>query len=130
MIASRLRSRVFNRLKVSITSNSRVLPSTKTDSVRFISSENEKEFKSLGLLDEDGLTVFDTLHDMQVGSCKVYPENELFGTYDAESNSFKYMTYTDFDEKVNKCRTALKSLGEFPFFTIDSGLCNATFEYF
>jgi hypothetical protein len=81
-------------------------------SVRFISSEREKDFQELGFLDENGLTVFDTLHEMQVRACKVYAQNDLFGTYQEGSNSFEYMTYDEYDNKVNQCRAALKTLGE------------------
>lgn len=64
------------------------------------------------MLDDQGLTVFDTLHQMQVNSCQVYKENELFGTYDEASNSFLYMTYEEYNQKVNQCRSLLKDLGK------------------
>ncbi|KAG7349354.1 AMP-dependent synthetase and ligase [Nitzschia inconspicua] len=85
-------------------------PST-TANVRFISTEREEHFKQLGILDDQGLTVFDTLHEMQVNSCKVFKDNDLFGTYEEASNSFKFMTYDEYNQKVNQCRSLLKDLG-------------------
>jgi hypothetical protein len=79
---------------------------------RFISSEQTKEFQKLGILDDQGLTVFDTLHEMQVNSCQVFAQNELFGTYDEPSNSFLYMTYDEYNQKVSQCRALLKDLGK------------------
>ncbi|KAL3943945.1 MAG: hypothetical protein SGBAC_001979 [Bacillariaceae sp.] len=78
---------------------------------RSISTETEDHFKGLGYLDDEGLTIFDTIHDMQVRSCEVYAENELFGSYDATENKFKYVTYDEFDRKVDTCRAVLKDLG-------------------
>jgi hypothetical protein len=83
-------------------------------SVRFISSE-KKDFQELGFLDENGLTVYDTLHEMQVGACKVYAQNDLFGTYQEGSNSFEYMKYDEYGKKVDQCRAALKTLGEWGY---------------
>jgi hypothetical protein len=78
---------------------------------RFISSENEKHFHELGYLDERGLTVFDTLHEMQFRSCQVYAQNDLFGTYNPKSDKFEYMTFEEFSQKVHECRAVLKDLG-------------------
>lgn len=85
--------------------------------VRFLSTESEKEFQESGILDENGLTVFDTLHEMQTRACKVYAKNDLFGTYQEESKIFEYMTYEEYDEKVNQCRATLKTLGKLEFQT-------------
>lgn len=74
-------------------------------------SEHEKALQAQGLLDERGLTKFDTLHEMQVRSCRVYSEENLFGTYSHETQKFEWMTYADFDHQVNLCRAALKDLG-------------------
>jgi hypothetical protein len=70
-----------------------------------------QKFRELGYVDEDGLTVFDTLHDMQVRSCKVYSERELFGTYSEDSRKFEWMTYAQYAEKVDTCRVFLQSVG-------------------
>jgi hypothetical protein len=87
-------------------------PSTSTTATRFISTEQEQQFKQRGILDDQGLTIFDTLHEMQVNSCHVFQQNELFGTYDQESKGFKYMTYDEYNQKVNQCRSLLKDLGK------------------
>lgn len=112
MLSSKLiRSRTASRfLHGAVKHRGRVLPTLGT-TTRSISSEREKEFQELGFLDERGLTVFDTLHEMQVRTCAVFSENELFGSYDSEANSYKYITYGEFAEKVDKCRAVLKDLG-------------------
>ena len=69
------------------------------------------KFQSLGILDEQGLTKFDTLHEMQVHSCMVYAKNELFGTFHPTSGTFQYMTYEDYGTQVHQCRSMLKNLG-------------------
>ena len=79
---------------------------------RSISTERENHFKDLGYLNDEGLTIFSTLHNMQVRSCAVYAENELFGSYDAAENNFKYVTYEEFGNQVDKCRAVLKELGK------------------
>ena len=79
---------------------------------RNISTERGNHFKELGYLDAEGLTIFDTLHDMQTRSCSVYAENELFGSYDDKTNNFKYVTYEEFGGQVDKCRAVLKDLGK------------------
>jgi hypothetical protein len=86
--------------------------STSSTSVRFISTEQEKEFQSLGLLDDTGLTAFETLHEIQINSCTIFPQNDLFGTYDEEIKSFKFMTYEEWGRNVDRCRALLKDLGE------------------
>ena len=115
MLSSKLiRSRTASRfLQGAVKHRGRVLPTLGT-TTRSISSEREKEFQELGFLDERGLTVFDTLHEMQVRTCAVFAENELFGSYDSEANSYKYITYGEFAEKVDKCRAVLKDLGTSP----------------
>jgi hypothetical protein len=80
---------------------------------RFISTADEKTFQELGLLDDHGLSVFDTLHEMQYNSCQIYSQNELFGTYDPSSKGFQFMTYAEYNDKVNQCRALLKDLGTF-----------------
>lgn len=69
-------------------------------------------FQDQGLLDAQGLTVFNTLHELQETACKVYPKNELFGTFSEESLKFEYLSYEEFGGKVDKCRSVLSHLGE------------------
>jgi hypothetical protein len=102
---SRLLSRSLRRQQ------QRVLPNAKGAS-RCISTEQEKHFQEMGYLDEKGLTVFDTLHEMQVRSCAVFSKNDLFGTYDPESKQFVYESFQDYANQVDKCRAVLKDLGE------------------
>eukprot|EP00538_Stauroneis_constricta_P006405 CAMPEP_0119558638 /NCGR_PEP_ID=MMETSP1352-20130426/10914_1 /TAXON_ID=265584 /ORGANISM="Stauroneis constricta, Strain CCMP1120" /LENGTH=721 /DNA_ID=CAMNT_0007606049 /DNA_START=116 /DNA_END=2281 /DNA_ORIENTATION=+ len=78
---------------------------------RFISTEAEKHFQSLGYLDEEGLTKFDTLHEMQTRACAVYADNDLFGTYNGDTNQVEFETYADFADQVDRCRAVLQDLG-------------------
>lgn len=70
------------------------------------------DFQAQGLVDSQGLTVFNTLHELQTTACKVYSDNELFGTFSEASGHFEYLTYKDFGEKVDECRAVLKHLGK------------------
>jgi 2-iminoacetate synthase ThiH len=49
---------------------------------------------------------------MQVRACQVYAQNDLFGTYQEESNSFQYTTFEEYNQNVDRCRAVLKDLGE------------------
>lgn len=72
-----------------------------------------KKWQELGYVDEKGLTVFDTLHEMQVRACQTYAANPIFGTYvEKENPEFEWMTFKDYEEKVDKCRAVLKDIGE------------------
>jgi hypothetical protein len=74
-------------------------------------SDRERAFQAEGILDERALTVFDTLHEMQVRSCRVYADNDLFGTYNGKA--FEWMTYQEYANNVDKCRAVLHDLGTF-----------------
>ena len=114
MLASKLRS--SSRLLPSRSlrrQQARVLPHGLFCATRGISTEQENHFQEMGYLDENGLTVFDTLHEMQVRSCAVFAANDLFGTYDPESKQFVYESFQDYANQVDKCRAVLKDLGEF-----------------
>ncbi|KAL3922081.1 MAG: hypothetical protein SGILL_002395 [Bacillariaceae sp.] len=76
------------------------------------SSSSLADFQDQGLVDSSGLTQFNTLHELQLTACKVYPDNELFGTFSESSGRFEYFTYKDFGQKVEECRAVLKHLGE------------------
>jgi hypothetical protein len=90
--------------------------------VRYLTTR-EDNFREAGILDESGLTSFDTLHEMQVRSCMVYSGNDLFGTYNSGSEQFEYMTYQEFDGKVNQCRSLLKDLGKLILQEFECVLC-------
>ena len=84
-------------------------------SARFLtgaSAADVQAWQERGVIDDRQLVNFETLHEMQVNSCEVYARNELFGTYMEASNSFEWMTYAEYAEKVDKCRAVLKDLGE------------------
>lgn len=86
--------------------------SSRSTSRRFITTDQEKHFQELGVLDEEGLTRFNTLHELQVNSALVFEDNELFGTYAEESKSYNYITYGEYDQRVSKCRSLLKESGK------------------
>jgi hypothetical protein len=106
-------------LRLGSTFSRRVTPAVtavRLDSKRSFSVELKK-WQELGYVDEKGLTMFDTLHQMQVRSCATYAENELFGTYtegkDGKDASFQWMTFQEYATNVNKCRAVLKDIGTF-----------------
>ena len=85
---------------------------------------SEKNLTRDDVLDSDGLLQFTTLHEMNHLASIAFKDNPLFGTYKAalvEENvvkdqkdaqgSFEWMTYGEYGEMVNKCRTVLKDLG-------------------
>jgi len=93
-------------------------------------TEQEKIFQSKGLLDEQGFTIFDTLHEMQVRSCEVYAENELFGTYSPESKLFEWMTFNEYGTSVDQCRAVLKDLGKLRGYERQKGTFQSMHSYF
>jgi long-chain acyl-CoA synthetase len=82
-----------------------------TSASKLHSSTKFDKFREHGIVDDRGMLVFDTLHEMQVRSCQIYAQNDLFGTFDSMSGSFKYMSYAEFGKKVDTCRAMLKDLG-------------------
>ena len=61
----------------------------------------------------DGVPSYEyaTLHDLQVGSCKTFANNDLMGTYKAESGAFEWMTYEEFAGLVDTTRDVLRETG-------------------
>ncbi|GMH72539.1 hypothetical protein TrRE_jg2028, partial [Triparma retinervis] len=57
----------------------------------------------------DGLLQFDTLHEVQKRAAGQWPDKPLFGTYNG--GRFDWMTYSEFDEKVEQSRALLADLG-------------------
>ena len=95
-----------------------MLPTTlekKNDITRQISTDREKHFQELGFLDDKGLVIFDTLHQMQYRACQVYAENDLFGTYNPNEEKFEFESFAEFGKQVDRCRAVLKDLGELIF---------------
>ena len=80
-------------------------------SIQSASAADVQAWKDRGIIDDNEVTVFDTLHEMQKNSCEVYAKNNLFGTYTEASKSFEWMTFGEFAEKVDQCRSVLKDLG-------------------
>jgi len=81
-----------------------------------------KKWQELGYVDDKGLTVFDTLHEMQVRSCQTYGKNNIFGTYSADKGEFEWMTFTEYGEAVDKCRAVLKDIGTLRESCVGGGL--------
>ena len=58
-------------------------------------SQQELQWQKDGLLDERGLVKFDTLHNMQVRSCQVFADKNLFATYSATTQQFEWMSFAE-----------------------------------
>lgn len=58
-------------------------------------TEQELQWQSEGILDARGLVNFDTLHNMQVRSCLVFADKDLFGTFSPTTQNFEWMTYAE-----------------------------------
>ena len=55
----------------------------------------EQQFVKEGIMDERGLVQFDTLHNMQVRSCRAYADKDLFATYSPTTQNFEWMTFAE-----------------------------------
>lgn len=108
----------------------RALLNTRGRAFSSLSPQDVEAWKARGILDERELTVFETLHEMQVNSCEVYSKNKLFGTYAEASKSFEWMTFQEFADKVNQCRSVLKDLGRFFFWHEPSSTAVRLTRYF
>ena len=77
-------------------------------------SERVASLQARGVLDEDGCTNFNTLHELQLSACTAFEKNSLFGTYTkkGEDGSYQWMTYDDFGALVSKTRAVLKDIGK------------------
>ena len=107
-------------LRLGSTLSRRVTPAVTAARLDSFSSKRSfsvelKKWQELGYVDEKGLTLFNSLHEMQVRSCATYAENELFGTYtqgeDGKEGSYQWMTFKEFARNVDKCRAVLKDIG-------------------
>ncbi|KAL7581293.1 hypothetical protein ACA910_006060 [Epithemia clementina (nom. ined.)] len=68
-------------------------------------------WQAKGFMDDRGLTVFGTLHEMIDRSCQVFGPRNLFGTYSETSKSFEWINFQEFADKVDSCRSVLRDLG-------------------
>ena len=83
--------------------------------VSFSSQSNSSSLQERGILDEHNLLKFDTIHELQSRASIAFADNPIFGKYvkhDGEDAKFEYMTYSEFGDKVDTCRTLLKDLGK------------------
>jgi hypothetical protein len=58
-------------------------------------TDAEQQYFKEGIMDERGLVQFDTLHNMQVRSCRVYADKDLFATYSTTTQNFEWMTFAE-----------------------------------
>jgi len=78
------------------------------------SFSSQASLQERGILDNDNLLKFDTLHELQLNSTIAFAENPIFGTYtesDGKDGHFEWMNFKEYGEKVSHCRTVLKDLG-------------------
>ena len=77
-------------------------------------STDTASLQERGIFNQDNLLQFKTLHELQTNAAVAFADNPLFGTYVKEEGkdaTFDWMSYAEFNEKVNTCRTVLKDLG-------------------
>jgi hypothetical protein len=80
-------------------------------------SDRELSLQERGIFDHDNLLQFETLYELQSHASVAFSENPLFGTYteigskDDAKGRFEWMSYKEYGEKVNLCRSVLSDLG-------------------
>lgn len=116
MTTSQLRNAVLRFApgnRTSLQSNvGRALTASRITPARAFSS-NIQNLQAEGVLDERGLVNFDTLHELQLNSCKTFASSELFGTYSKDKKIFEWDTYDVFAEQVAKTRAVLRGIGKY-----------------
>ena len=55
----------------------------------------EQQFVQENIMDERGLVQFDTLHNMQIRSCRAYADKDLFSTYSTTTQNFEWMSFAE-----------------------------------
>ena len=78
------------------------------------STHSDLSLQERGVYDHRNLLKFDTIHELQANATIAFSDNPIFGTYterEGQDPQFEYMTYKDYGEKVDTCRTLLKDLG-------------------
>ncbi len=129
LLASRAASRIV-RVANSSSSKKVHLPTAAVSTTpgRFLSTDTSSTatLTREDVTDSDGLLQFKTLHEMNHYASIAFKDNPLFGTYRAppvtEENvvkdqeeakgTFEWMTYGEYGELVDRCRTVLKDIGE------------------
>jgi len=74
----------------------------------------EANLRDDGIYDERNLLNFQTLHELQLHASIAFAENKLFGTYvkkEGTDETFEWMSFREYGERVNECRSVLKDLG-------------------
>lgn len=92
---------------------------------RFLSTGTGTPLTREDVTDDHGLLQFKTLHEMNHYASVAFRDNPLFGTYKAPqvdenvveqkegTGTFEWMTYGEYGDVVERCRTVLKDIGEF-----------------
>jgi hypothetical protein len=64
------------------------------ESIRIgMTPDERRKYFEAGHVDDRGLLMFDTLHEMQIRSCQIFSKKNLFSTYSPETKQFEWMTY-------------------------------------
>jgi len=75
----------------------------------------EANLRDNGIFDGRDLLNFKTLHELQVNASIAFAENKLFGTYAKKEGTgdetYEWMTFSEYGQKVEQCRSVLKDLG-------------------
>jgi len=120
-VVSYLNRKAYSSCSVIVANNITYIRNRKSNNRRNVKGDklfSTSAITSQASLDNNNMIQFDTLHELQKNACIAYSNSDLFGTYTLpeittgkEKGEFQWMTYKDFDDNVNKCRTVLKDLG-------------------
>jgi len=68
-----------------------------------------EDYQARGIISSEELLEFDILHQTQVNASIEFADNEFFGTFRSKENggndNYEYITYHEYGEKVDHCRT-------------------------
>lgn len=102
-----------------ITNRSSVTPvitpsSDASSTLQYRYQSSSSSLQDRGVMDSNNLLQFATLHELQRNASDAFAPNPLFGTYEAAADEggggeFKWMTYEEWGQKVDACRTVLKN---------------------
>ena len=129
LLASRAASRLARVATTSSTSKSKALHLPSSQNVtKFFLSTDTTTLTLEDVTDSNGLLQFNTLHEMNTYASIAFKDNPLFGTYkppvteeenivkdkvDAGKGTFEWMTYGEYGQMIDRCRTVLKDIGTF-----------------